>query len=213
MAIFNPVAGPGTDPDYPVPSAGFAQHQCVAPQSMMQQSWYYNGQTVMPTTGSWGMTAPQELQNSRRFDATPGMPVGQMAVPGQTPGFNQLAENSRRNMAAMPQPQQNVSPWAQPAPAQPAMYPSFQPEPYDRYSALANYRSTFDKSQGAWLPSNTPSIQPVPVVNWNAAQQGQTYPAFAQPATTVPAMIVYPQQTAQPVQVSWEQIALQNFPK
>lgn len=228
MAIFNPANT--TDPDYPVPSLGFAQHQCNSGQPVMgQQSWYWNGQAVMPVgqSGAWGGTAPQAnaMADSRRFDTMPGMQP-------QGFGFNQLAEQSRRNMPVLPpapaQPAGASSPWAQQAAAVPQQfvaqpmipqnqlacsqpaYSVYPNQPYDRYAALATLRPSIDKSQGAWNASTQPITQVPPVVNWGAAQQQMQYPGTVQQAY---APMTYPQQAVQPVQLNWEQIALSNFGK
>ena len=225
MAIFNP----GVDPDYPVPSIGFVQHQCQPQQQLyQQQQYYYNGQQVMPAyqpqQSTWGAPA---MADSRRYDAVPGMaPAPQMMPAQQQFGFNQLAEQTRRNMGFIPnqQPAQQapVSPWAQqaqqPAPQQVAyaMQPVQQQptyvQPYDRYAALAMTHPTFDKSQGVWNTQTPASVQPIPNVNWGAAQQQpMQYPSMQPNAVVVPAVMMYPQQAAQPIQQNWEQIAQQNF--
>ena len=227
MAIFNP----GVDPDYPVPSVGFVQHQCQPQQQLCQQQYYYNGQYVMPTyqqTSAWGAPNTQTLADSRRYDAVPTMTSAPQMAMGQQQqfGFNQLAEQTRRNMGFIPNPQPAqqapASPWAQqvqqPVPQQQVAYvmPTMQQptciQPDDRYYALASTHPSFDKSQGVWNTQAATTVQPVPVVNWGAAQQQpMQYPGFQQNAGQVPMMMAYPTQVAQPMHQNWEQIAQQNF--
>lgn len=223
MAIFNS----NPDPDFPVMNGpGFIQHTCNPyPQQVQQQQFYYNGQVVQP------IMQPQMQMNggvgqSRRFDAQPSPMAPTM--PQASYGFNQLAEQSRRNMVTVPlqpaqqpvmmqpvqtQPQpMQTSPWAIPTQQQ-VQYQQFVPQQPDtttmydpRYSAIYQCHPSIDRKQGVW--GNTEVCVPcmTPVVNWN----GQP---FATQQQTITYTTTYPQQVVQPMQTTWEQSAKQIWGK
>lgn len=226
MAIFNP----NPDPDYPVLNGpGFIQHTYNQPLAQQQQ-FYYNGQAVVPTMVPAQPAMPMmgnmnPMDQSRRYDAQPTPMMVPAQQPQQTFGFNQLAEQSRRNMTTIPnptpQPAQTpavvASPWSvQTQPAQvPAMTPQFAPQQaqpasmYDpRYSAIYNCHPSIDRKSGVWGVQEVYTPCMAPSVNWNAMQT--TAPA-QYPQMTYPAVYQYPQQVQQPMQTNWEQIAKQTW--
>jgi hypothetical protein len=222
MAIFNS----NPDPDYPVLNgAGFAQHT-YNQQQMGQQQFYYNGQNVTPMTYQQPVPTMQvmPMDQSRRYDA----PVSAWGNPQPQPqpapqsafGFNQLAEQSRRNMPTLPAPQvqptQQVSPWAvQTQPTQPTIpvQPQFvAPQPagtYDpRYSAIYQLHPSIDRKAGVWGVQEVHTPMMSSAINWNA--QPPQVPA-AYPQMTYPVTYQYPTQVQQSTVENWEQIAKQTW--
>ena len=211
MSIFNT----NPDPDYPVSGGpGFIQHTCQ-PYNVpnpMQQQFYYNGQSVQPVQQAPTFGFAQQT-DSRRYDAQP------TAMPQSTPtfGFNQLVESRRNQPAPVPQ---NQNPWAVQSvsqPVQPMMVPAPQetycPSMYDpKYSSLYQCHPGFDKKQGAWGTQELYTTITPPTVNWGASAPviPQNVPQYgymnSQP------MPQFPQaQSTQPIQLSWEEIAKQNW--
>lgn len=202
MSIYNQ----NPDPDYPVLNGpGFIQHTCQ-PYAQVQQQYYYNGQYAQPI---------QQPMDSRRY-AAPAQPTFATPTPAQpqpTFGFNQLAEESRRNMSPIQPQQAQASPWSVPTAAQQVQQQYLAPTPaipqptYDpRYAALYQYNPTFDKKSGVWNNSDVCNPYVAPAVNWGAAE----IPVPAQPQQFQYQQPVF--SPAQPqMQQDWEMIAKTNF--
>ena len=211
MAILNATQ----DPEYRPSPAGFAQHTYAAQQQYMPQQYYWNGQAIQPVFQQQTVGA----EPSRRNDAPP-----QPTVAAPTLGFNQLAEQSRRNMMPMPQQQpqvqfqaqqqvapQTTSPWAaQPQQQMPTMpvYGQQMASCNPEYSALYNFSTQLDRKQSVWDTTTTYTPVVAPVVNWAQAQQAPQMPA---PQVTYLMCAAYPAQVQQPMQPNWEQMAKINF--